>query len=76
MEASKLREAANRAPFRKFTVNLADGRRVVVEHRAFISISPEGRSCVVWDENDSMELIDVRLIQSVTVAPPQEADAA
>lgn len=76
MEASKLREAANRAPLRKFTINLADGRRVAVEHRDFISISPEGRSCIVWDENDGMELIDVRLIQSVAVTPLHEADAA
>lgn len=76
MEGGKLKELREAAPFRPFKIDLADGRQVLVLHRDYISISPEGRTCVVWQKDDSMTIIDVRLIQSVSIEPATGTEAA
>ncbi|MCB9935772.1 MAG: hypothetical protein H6840_08780 [Planctomycetes bacterium] len=76
MDIAKLKELREASPFRPFSIDLADGRQLHVRHRDFISISPEGRTCIVWQPDDSMTIVDVRLIQSITQGPPPQTDAA
>jgi uncharacterized protein Veg len=65
MRAEEIRKAMNAAPFRKITLHLANGRKLTVNHRDFISVNPSGRTVVVHKLNDSWEAIDVRLINSI-----------
>jgi hypothetical protein len=65
MRAEEIRKAMNAAPFRVFTLHLANGRRLTVKHRDFISVNPSGRTVIVHKLNDSWEAVDVPLINSI-----------
>jgi hypothetical protein len=65
MRAEEIRKAMNAAPFRKFTLHLASGRKFPVGHRDFISIDPKGRTVVVFQLSGDWEAIDVPLINSI-----------
>ena len=52
------------APFRPFTIMLADGRALPVPHPDFIAFNPKGRIAVVMDEQDGFEFVDLLLIVS------------
>ncbi|OJW19942.1 MAG: hypothetical protein BGO49_10455 [Planctomycetales bacterium 71-10] len=60
----QVRKAMHTAPFRPFTVYLADGRTYLVRHPDFISISTNGREMVVHDEV-GMHLVDMRAVVEV-----------
>ena len=62
MTVDKLREMYNAQPFRPFVIHLADGREVPVLHREFIMTAPSGRTVVVMQPDDSMNMIDLLLI--------------
>jgi hypothetical protein len=62
MTIDRLREAYNAEPFRPFVIHLADGREVTVHHREFVSLSPSGRTIVVFQPDDSMNIIDLLLV--------------
>ena len=49
-------------PFRPFVIHLADGREVPVLHREFIMAAPSGRTLVVMQPDDRMNIIDLLLV--------------
>ena len=59
MTIEKVRELYNTQPFGPFIMHLADGRRLTVHHREFMAIAPSGRTLVVHQPNDSMNIIDL-----------------
>lgn len=67
MEVSVVRDAVTRRPFQPFRFNLADGRAVPVPHSDFVWLEPRGRTCIVALGDGHLELIDVALIQSITL---------
>ncbi|MEJ2646812.1 MAG: hypothetical protein P8016_00220 [Sedimentisphaerales bacterium] len=52
-------------PFQPFIIHLADGRQIPVRHREFMASSPSGRTIVVYDQDDSFNIIDSLLVTSL-----------
>lgn len=73
MEALAIQEFLHQQPFRPFILHLADGRAFEAPHTDFISISRNGRRVIVEKEDNSFEIIDVPLINSVEVKPSAQA---
>lgn len=62
MTIERLRDAINKVPFEPFIIHLADGRQVPVEHRELIIATPSGRTIVVAQPDDSLNIIDLLLV--------------
>lgn len=70
MTSERLREACEAQPFRPFVFHLADGREVPVLSREFILTVPSGRTVVVCQPDDTMNIIDLLLITDLEFRPP------
>ena len=57
----------NAAPFKPFIIHLADGRPIPVKHREFMATSLSGRTIVVYEREDSFNIIDLLLVTSLEV---------
>jgi len=69
MTIEKLREMYNAQPFQPFVIHLADGRAIPVVHREFIMAAPSGRTIIVVQPDDSMNIIDLLLVTDLEVKP-------
>ena len=66
MAPDRIRELIHTVPFKPFVVELGSGKRVPVKHPDYVALSPAGRTLVVHDDEERMEIIDVFLITSAT----------
>ncbi len=55
----RVRQLYNAAPFNPFIIHLADGRRIPVNHREFMALSPSGRLAAVYQADDTSDIIDL-----------------
>ncbi len=62
MTIEQLRAAYNADPFQPFVIHLADGREVAVRHREFIMPAPSGRTLIVFQPDDTWNVIDLLLV--------------
>ena len=62
MTIDQLKLAYGTQPFRPFVLHLADGRELPVQHREFIMAAPSGRTIIVYQPDDSFNIIDVLLV--------------
>ena len=69
MTIEKLRDMYNAQPFQPFVIHLADGRAIPVLHREFIMAAPSGRTIVVMQPDDSMNIIDLLLVTDLELKP-------
>jgi hypothetical protein len=69
MTVEALRRFAKASPFHPFLIRLADGRTIHVVHHDYIISSPQGRTAVVYQPDDSFEVIDLLLVSSLLVKP-------
>ncbi len=67
MTIDQLRSTREKVPFQPFTVHLADGRSLPVPHRDYLSISPAGRTVIIYGSGDAFSIIDAYLITELTV---------
>jgi hypothetical protein len=70
MKAEHLREIMHTAPFKQFTIHVADGQPVRVPHPDFIALSGNGRLAIVVspaNESPTFRMIDVPLITQLEV---------
>jgi hypothetical protein len=67
MTIEQVKQLYNSAPFKPFIIHLADGRRIPVKHREFMATSPSGRTIVVYEQDDSFNIIDLLLVTSLEV---------
>jgi hypothetical protein len=65
MTIEKIRTAWKEVPFRPFVLHLADGRRIPVRHPEFLHVSPLGRTIVVEQPDESMNIVDVFLVTDI-----------
>jgi hypothetical protein len=65
MTVEQLRELYNSQPFRPFVLHLADGREIPVHHREFMLTVPSGRTLVVCQPDDRLNIIDVLMITDI-----------
>ncbi len=69
MVIDQLRRLYEAQPFRPFTMHLADGRQLPVVHREFIMVSPSGRTAIVYQPDDSFNIVDRLLVTDLEVKP-------
>jgi len=62
MTTERFRELLNAEPFEKFAIHLADRRAFTVHHPEFVALSASGRTAVVLQPDDSMNIIDLLLV--------------
>jgi hypothetical protein len=67
MTIEQLRNAYNATPFRSFVLHLADGRQVPVLSREFILSLPSGRTIVVCQPDDTLNIIDLLLVTDLEI---------
>ena len=65
MTADRLHEYCRAMPFTPFRVHLANGRVIEVLRPDYTLITPSGRYFVHYRDDDSHEMVDVLLINSV-----------
>ena len=75
MTIDHMRATREANPFRPFTIHLADGRTHPVLQRDYLSMSPAGRTVIVYHPDDSFSILDLLLVTEVTVDVPTENTA-
>ena len=69
MTIEQLRATYNAQPFRPFVIHLADGREIPVKHREFILTVPSGRTIVVCQPDDTLNIVDLLLVTDLELKP-------
>jgi len=69
MTVEQLHAAYGTEPFRPFVMYLADGRAIPVEHREFMMTVPSGRTVVVAQPDDTVNIIDLLLVTDLEIRP-------
>jgi hypothetical protein len=72
MTIKQMRAAYRAQPFRPFIIHLADGRQVPVLSREFIIMAPTGRTIVVFQPDDTTNIIDVLLVKDLEFKPASD----
>ena len=67
MTIEKIREVYDAKPFQPFVIHLADGRHIPVKHREFLATAPSGRTIIVYQPDDSHNIIDVLLVTDLEI---------
>jgi hypothetical protein len=62
MTIEQLRQAYQARPFRPFVLHLADGREVPVRSPEFMMTAPSGRTVVVMQPDETLNIIDLLLV--------------
>ncbi len=62
MTIEQLKQAYEATPFRPFILHLADGRQLTVRSREFMAAAPSGRTIIVYQPDDSYNVIDLLLV--------------
>ncbi len=70
MTIEQLRTAREANPFRPFTIHLADGRSHRVPHRDYLSMSPTGRTVIVYQSGEAFSILDLLLVTELTIDAP------
>jgi hypothetical protein len=65
MTIEQMRDAWHAQPFKPFVIHLADGRQLPVQSKEYLSSSPSGRTFVVWQPDDHMNIVDLLLVTGV-----------
>lgn len=73
MRTETRHEVLHAAPFRPFTLCLADGTRVDVPHPDLIANPPGARIAVVMGRDESTHYIDLALVTKIEAGPPSPA---
>jgi hypothetical protein len=67
MTVEQMRQAWTAEPFQKFIIHLADGRQIPLRHREFMAMSPSGRTAIVYQSDDSFNVIDLLLVTDLRI---------
>jgi hypothetical protein len=61
----RIREAHQARPFKPFTLRTGGGREYSVRHPEFMAMTPGGRTVIVTHNEESVEMIDLLLVESL-----------
>ncbi len=70
MTIEQLRTTHRASPFQPFTIRMADGRQFPIPHPDFLSMSPSGRTAVIFHEDGSASVVDLLLMTELELSPP------
>ena len=62
MTIDRLRDIYDARPFQPFVMHMADGREVPVLHREFIMAAPSGRTVIVVQPDDTVNIVVLPLV--------------
>jgi hypothetical protein len=68
-----IRKLIHAAPFAPFTIHLADGNRLRIPTVDHIAVSPSGGRIIVFNEDDTHEILSPLLISRLSVEGPSLA---
>ena len=74
MTVEQVRRLYDAQPFRPFTMRLADGRELAVRHREFVALAPSGRTLLVYQPDDSFNVVDLFMVTDLEVRTDTPAD--
>ena len=69
MTIERLKELYEAQPFRPFLIHLADGRKLSVQHRDFIMAVPSGRTIIVAQPDDTVNIVNLLLVTDLEIKP-------
>ena len=69
MTIDRLRDMYNAQPFQPFVMHLGDGGEVPVAHREFIMAEPSGRTVIVFQPDDTVNIIDLLHVTDLELKP-------
>lgn len=72
MTLDEFQSVWHRAPFRRFTIYMADGRTFDVAHPDFVSRSHSGRTVSVYEIAGGFHILDLRLMSELEVHAEDE----
>jgi hypothetical protein len=75
MTIEQLRTTHRATPFQPFTIRMADGRHFLIPHPDFLSMSPSGRTAVVYHADGSASIVDLLLMTELELSPPATSPA-
>ncbi len=67
MTTQEFRNVFEAQPFQPFTICLADGRQIPIQHQEFAMLSPKGRTVIVYQEDGSFQVLDLMLATGLEV---------
>jgi hypothetical protein len=70
MTIDQMKAAYQAQPFRPFIIHVADGREIPVNHREFIMTVPSGRTIIVAQPDDTVNIIDSLLVTDLELKSP------
>ncbi len=73
MTKEVIKELLDTAPYVPFTVHMADGRAVTIQHPDFAVVSHGGRTLVVNTEGEKWAYLDLLLVLRAEREPAPEA---
>ena len=65
MTIQQLRAAHKATPFSPFKVHMADGRQFMIPHPDFLSMSPSGRTVIIYQEDEDLSILDLLLMTEI-----------
>lgn len=65
--ANQIQLGLKAQPYRPITIHLSDGTAFTIDHPEFAIVSPLGREMIVYEADDSANLIDMRQVVRVRV---------
>jgi hypothetical protein len=73
MTIEQVRRLYEAQPFRPFVMHMADGRNLPVAHREFLAISPSGRTVVIFQPDESFNIVDLLLVTDLELGHPPKS---
>ena len=70
MLSSQIKSTLHTVPFQAFSIVTADGRKIPVVGRDFMTFSRTGRSAIVHHKDESFDILDTLLITGMNVEKP------
>jgi len=67
MTVQQLHAAHRATPFQPFTVPMADGRSFKVPHPDLLSMSPTGRTVIVYQVDEDFSILDPLLMTEIAM---------
>ena len=67
MSPDRIREKIHATSFVPFVVEMMGGKRVRVKGRDYVILSPAGRTLIVYDDMERVEMLEVSQIADIAI---------
>jgi len=67
MTTEQFATVLHQAPFRPFTIHMADGRVFHVSHPDYVARSKSGRTVIVFGDGDDYSVLDLLVMSEIEV---------